>query len=71
MSPYLNGGGGRMFYIGGSGSPGSLSYRIADVVNAVRPVISIKSCTTWKSGNGAWDTPYEASIDSNCALLEN
>ena len=38
---------------------------------AIRPVISLKSCVEWSSGNGSPDNPYEVSIDSNCASVEN
>ena len=34
--------------------------------NAVRPVISLKTCTLWTSGNGAPETPYEISTTSGC-----
>ncbi len=31
----------------------------------VRPVISLKTCTLWTSGNGAPETPYEIVLDPN------
>ena len=34
--------------------------------NAVRPVISLKTCTLWTSGNGAPETPYEIGTTSGC-----
>ena len=37
----------------------------------IRPVISLKSCATIKSGNGTSDTPYEVNIDSSCASSIN
>ena len=37
----------------------------------VRPVISLKSCVTVKSGNGTSDTPYEVSIDNECSTKVN
>ncbi len=44
-----------------------------DVFNwsSVRPVISIKSCATVKSGNGTSGSPYEFSIDESCKLAVN
>ena len=32
----------------------------------VRPVTSLKSCVTWKSGNGSADNPYEIALNGGC-----
>ena len=43
---------------GGSSEPGYLSYNSADLAYAVRPAISLKSCTKWDSGDGSSSNPY-------------
>ena len=43
---------------GGSSEPGYLSYNSADLAYAVRPAISLKSCTKWASGDGSSSNPY-------------
>ena len=38
----------------------------------VRPVLSLKSCVKWKSGNGTSDNPYTVdTLDSVCSSAEN
>ncbi len=61
----------RVFFVNGSVDPGRLSnYRVSSSY-AVRPVVSLKSCATIKSGNGTSDTPYEFSIDNACKEAVN
>ena len=60
------------FIISGSGNPGYLGY----VYNnrgpyGVRPVVSLKSCVTWKNGNGSSSLPYEVFIGNSCAISDN
>ena len=43
---------------GGSSEPGYLSYNSVDLAYAVRPAISLKSCTKWASGDGSSSNPY-------------
>ena len=43
----------------------NLSVRVGDPI-AVRPVISLKSCTLYSTGNGTPETPYEISTTSGC-----
>jgi hypothetical protein len=43
---------------GGSSEPGYLSYNSADLAYAVRPSVSLKSCTKWASGDGSSSNPY-------------
>ena len=43
---------------GGSSEPGYLSYNSAALAYAVRPAISLKSCTKWASGDGSSSNPY-------------
>ena len=44
--------------VGGSGFSGSLGYGEVDVSVALRPAISLKSCTKWASGDGSSSNPY-------------
>lgn len=52
-------------YVWGVASIGST------VTYAVRPVISLKSCVKFSSGDGSADNPYTVQIDSACAQAEN
>ena len=46
--------------------PGFLYRNNVSDSNGVRPVITLKTCTLWTSGNGAPETPYEISTTSGC-----
>ncbi len=48
-----------VWYVRGSGDPGNLDYGRVNDVNGVRPVVSLKSCTLYSTGNGTSETPYE------------
>ena len=48
-----------VFYIYGSEEPGYFTGGNVSTSNAIRPVISISSCATIKSGNGTPESPYE------------
>jgi len=37
----------------------------------IRPVLSLKSCVKYASGDGSSSTPYEVTVDATCALAEN
>jgi len=37
----------------------------------IRPVLSLKSCVKYVTGDGSSTTPYEVKVDSACASLEN
>ena len=51
--------------VGGSNSPGYLnSNSVGTTSLGIRPVISIKSCALWLSGNGSSSSPYE--INGGC-----
>ena len=52
------GGDARVFVVGGSSSPGNLSYSGVDYAYGVRPVISLKSCVKTSGGDGAATNPY-------------
>ena len=48
----------------GSRSPGNLNDDFVNRSGGVRPVISLKTCALYTSGNGASETPYEISTTS-------
>ena len=45
--------------------------RYVDYSDAVRPSISLKSCTKWSSGDGTSSNPYQISIDDACSNAVN
>ena len=47
-----------VFYVIGSSYDGSLGNDIVFSTNGVRPVVSLKSCVKWASGDGTADNPY-------------
>ena len=47
-----------VFIVNGSSRPGGLSYYSVDGAGGVRPVISLKSCTLYSTGNGSASDPY-------------
>ena len=55
-----------------SDSPPSIKIDKKSLADAVvRPVISLKSCTTWVSGDGRPSNPYVVSVSETCASAEN
>ena len=52
--------------VDGSNYPGYLSGYYVSRSYGVRPVISLKTCTLWASGNGAPETPYEIVENGGC-----
>ena len=54
-----------VLYVSGSGAPGYLSYFYVHYSYGVRPVLSLKSCIKYSTGNGAPETPYEIVLDPN------
>jgi predicted lipoprotein with Yx(FWY)xxD motif len=48
----------RVFRVRGSSGPGGLDYRNVGDTNGVRPVISLKSCIKYSTGNGSASDPY-------------
>ena len=46
------------WFVDGSDSPGRFAENFIDDSNAVRPAISLKSCTKWASGDGSAENPY-------------
>ena len=47
-----------VYDVGGSGGPGYLGNDFVDGGGAVRPVLSLKSCTQYNTGNGSSSNPY-------------
>ena len=50
----------------GIATHGKLLDSFLDVKLAVRPVTSLKSCVTWKSGDGSASSPYEIALNGGC-----
>jgi len=63
----------RIFAVRGENYPGYLTHLGPNYTSAigVRPVLSLKSCVKYVSGDGSSDNPYEVEINSTCANLEN
>lgn len=51
-------------------SSSKLWSEIVNNIAAIRPVISLKPCVYWKSGNGSSSSPYEVFIDNACVNNE-
>ena len=62
-----------VFPVHGSEYPGVLGPALFNnVINGIRPVLSLKSCVLWKSGDGTSDNPYTVdTLDSACSAAEN
>ena len=57
----------QVFHVYGSAYPGKLSYADANDTQGVRPVLSLKSCIKYSTGNGSPETPYEiVKTESGC-----
>ena len=53
-------------------NPGKLNYEVvSNSYIAVRPVLSLKSCVSWQSGNGTPENPYTVSVDGACSEAVN
>lgn len=48
-----------VYFVYGSGIPGYLHFAKVDNFKSVRPVISLKSCVKYSSGDGSSSNPYE------------
>jgi len=74
MSPFnLKGGLSSTFIVRGSTHPGHLHDNVItyNTSTGIRPVLSLKSCVKWVTGDGSSTIPYEVSVDSTCVSLEN
>lgn len=58
-----NSSGGRTFYRGRLSS--------SRESKAIRPVLSLKSCVKYASGDGSSTNPYTVTVDDDCANKEN
>ena len=75
MSPRFSSGVNRVFVIESPGSGYNVYGKIADTniyyPNAIRPVLSLKSCAKYSSGDGSSSNPYTVTVDEACATAEN
>ena len=63
-----------VFSVGGSKGTGSLYDNFRPVVintRGVRPVISLKSCVQYNSGDGTSSNPYTVKLTDTCSTAEN
>ena len=59
LSPYSwSGGGASVFVVDNSSVPGYLNYDYVYITYGMRPVLSLKSCVKYSSGNGSASNPY-------------
>ena len=56
---------------GEKNAPGLTGGWTVNAKRYVRPVLSLKSCVLATNGDGSINSPYEVSIDSNCANRDN
>ena len=67
LSPGIwNGGFASSWEAYGFDSPRDLVSSHVDIYRNVRPVVSLKSCVQWKSGNGSATSPYEIVENGGC-----
>ena len=52
-------------------SSSALSINTITGINAIRPVISLKACVKYSSGDGSISNPYQVTIDTTCSNQEN
>ena len=55
-----------IWYVGVSNLPGGLYSDYIFNIHSVRPVVSLKSCVLWKSGDGSASSPYEIVENGGC-----
>ncbi len=60
-----------VWFVYGSTGPGGLLSNSINTAHAVRPVLSLKSCTMWSNGDGSVEKPYEVTINEACANRDN
>ena len=64
LSPiYWNGSGALVFRVFGSSYPGRFEWNHVNSAIAVRPAISLKSCTLYSTGDGSANAPYTINLD--------
>ena len=71
MSPgFWNGTSSTVHNVAGEDGHFSNGWSVTSSVN-VRPVISLKACVKYSSGDGSSSNPYQVTIDSACETAEN
>ena len=61
-----------VFTVYGSSNPGNLNFSGVYLTEpSIRPVLSLKSCVTYVSGDGSSDNPYAVTLDNVCSVREN
>ena len=60
-----------VFRVGGSAATGGLGSDDLDYTHGVRPVISLKSCVQYNSGDGTASNPYTVKLTDTCSTAEN
>jgi len=61
-----------VFTVNGSNNSGKfLAWYVYDANPGIRPVLSLKSCVKYVSGDGSSASPYEVTVDSTCVESEN
>ena len=60
-----------VFSVGGSAATGNLNYNNVNTTYGVRPVISLKSCVQYNSGDGTAGNPYTVELSDTCSTAEN
>ena len=72
MSPSWYNQGMSLNIVYGSKNPGKVvSTNVTSTTTVVRPVISLKACVKYSSGDGTSSNPYEVTIDDTCASAAN
>ena len=59
------------FFVSAMTQHGMISYQHSLTTSDVRPVLSLKSCVKYSSGDGTPTNPYTVTIDDDCASKEN
>ncbi len=59
------------YYVNGSQNVGKLNSDYPYESYGVRPVISLKMCVLWASGDGSSDSPYTVASNSDCDVALN
>ena len=60
-----------VFYVGGSTATGGLSHSHVNYAYGVRPVISLKACVQYNSGDGTASNPYTVKLTDTCSTAKN
>jgi len=67
-----NGGNAAVLLVNNYNQIGRLEYSYCNTAKSgIRPVLSLKSCVKYVSGDGSSDTPYEVEVSGTCITAEN